>query len=126
MRKLIVVPLLVAGCAAVPAAERGPSELDLLLEGRVAAETRTCVSTQSGSNLTPVDGRSIAYRDGATIWVNRLAATCPGLAPDDIIVIEPSGSQYCRGDRFRAVEPGRSIPGATCILGDFTAYRSAG
>ena len=126
MRKLIVVPLLVAGCAAVPAAEQGPSELDRLLEGRVAAETRTCVSTQGGSNLTPVDGQSIAYRDGATIWVNRLAATCPGLSPGNSLIVEPSGSQYCRGDRIRTIEPGRTIPGPTCILGDFTAYRAAG
>lgn len=125
MRKMLVLPLFLAGCAAVPVAEANQPELDRLLEGRVPAETRSCVSAGQSANLTPVDGRSIAYRDGGTIWVNRLAAVCPGLQLGNTLIVEPSGTQYCRGDRFRTLAPGQIIPGPTCILGDFTAYRPA-
>ena len=125
MRKMLVLPLVLAGCAGVPQAEAEHSELNRLLEGRVAGETRSCISADQSSNLTPVDGRSIAYRDGDTIWVSRLAAVCPGLEPGNTLIIEPSGSQYCRGDRFRTLAPGQIIPGPTCLLSDFTAYRRA-
>jgi hypothetical protein len=63
-------------------------------------------------------------RRGDTVWVNRLEGHCPGLRPLNTLVVEPSlGGQYCRNDRVRAIEPGSSIPGPICPLGDFTPYR---
>ncbi|MEI9928657.1 MAG: hypothetical protein WDN44_14335 [Sphingomonas sp.] len=39
------------------------------------------------------------------------------------IVIELHGSEICRHDRFRTLDPGSSIPGPTCLMGKFTPYR---
>ena len=66
---------------------------------------------------------TLVYRRGGTIWLNRLRATCPALRPTSTLIVEVHGSQYCRGDRFRTIEPGQSIPGPTCLLGPFTPWR---
>jgi hypothetical protein len=123
---LLLVPLLLAGCAA-PRAE-GPTRdqqwLSRELAGRVAGPPQTCVPAESNSAaLTIVDDRTLAYQRGRTLWVNNLEAPCPGLRPFETLIVEVHGSQYCRNDRFRSVEPGLTIPGPYCLLGDFTPYR---
>ena len=123
MRLLIMPALLIAGCAPVQPRHDGGAELARLVQGRVAAETRACVPISHGRSLTVVDSGSIVYDGGGTLWVNRLRADCPGLDTHGTLLVEPSSGQYCRGDRFRELESGASIPGPYCILGDFTAYR---
>jgi hypothetical protein len=39
-----------------------------------------------------------------------------------ILVVEPIGAQYCRGDRVRTMDPVSRIPGPACTLGDFIPY----
>ena len=76
-----------------------------------------------GSSLVARGRQTLVYERGDTIWVNRLAAPCPGLGEMSQIVIEVHGSRYCRGDPFRTREPGLTIPGPICLLGRFTPYR---
>jgi hypothetical protein len=123
MRPLLL-PILVAGCAAGTGGP-GQREADLSRElaGRTAGEPRDCVSASLGSNLNVRDRQTLVYRQGDTIWVNRLEAACPGLDPMSRLIVEVHGSQYCRGDRIRGAEPGMSIPGPSCPLGAFTPYR---
>ena len=40
-----------------------------------------------------------------------------------VLVTEPTGSQYCRGDIVRTFDRSSRIPGPACILGDFVPYR---
>lgn len=128
MRLLPVLALILAGCASDRDAveSRDAERLRAELSMRVAGAAQTCISTPIGpGSLQAVDDRTLVSRQGGTIWVNRLRATCPSLRPLSTIVIEVYGSQYCRNDRFRALRPGEIIPGPTCFLGDFTPYRSA-
>ena len=127
MRSLIFA-LALSGCAAVG---QGPEAREQAafareLEGRVAGPAETCVSTMQNQPLRIVDRRTLAYDRGGTIWVNRLGSECPGMRPFNTLIVEVHGSQYCRGDRVRALEPGTSIPGPICILGDFVPYRRGG
>jgi hypothetical protein len=115
--------LLFAGCAAIGQREDEGSELARQLAGRSAGEAQACVSITQSGPLEIVDSRTIAYRAGSTIYVNRLASNCPGLRPFNALIVEAHGSQYCRGDRVRGLEPGSSIPGPICPLGDFVPYR---
>ncbi|HEX8573259.1 MAG TPA: hypothetical protein VF759_10965 [Allosphingosinicella sp.] len=112
--------LLLTACAAGPA---GEADLSEELAGRSAGPPQDCVPASTLGNLAPRDSMTLAYRSGDTIWLNRLAATCPALRPTSTLIVEAHGSQYCRGDRFRTVEPGQSIPGGSCVLGPFTPWR---
>jgi hypothetical protein len=122
--RLLPLLLLTAACAASGAGPSGgEAELSRELAGRTAGAARDCVSISPGANLVPRGRETLLYRNGDTIWVNRLAASCPGLDEMSQIVIEVHGSQYCRGDHFQARDAGQSIPGPICVLGSFTPYR---
>ena len=118
--RLLPLLLLAAACAAGPARE---ADLAVELAGRTAGPPRDCVTASAGDGLVARDSRTLVYRRGDTLWVNRLAAACPGLDPMSTLIVEVHGSQYCRGDPFRTVEPGRSLPGPACRLGPFTPWR---
>jgi hypothetical protein len=126
--RLLPLVLILAGCATAQAG--GPTlereALDRELAARAAGPGENCISAMpSSASLTIVDSQTLTYRQGRTIWVNRLRDECPGLRPHDTLIVEMlSGSQYCRNDRFRTIEPGSSIPGPTCVLGDFIPYRT--
>lgn len=112
--------LLLAACATGSARE---ADLSRELAGRSAGAPQNCVPASAGDSLVARDSRTLVYRRGDTLWVNRLAAACPGLNPMSTLIVDLHGSQYCRGDPVRAVEPGQSIPGPICVLGGFTPWR---
>jgi hypothetical protein len=118
MRPLLPM-LLLAACAAGPA---GEADLTTELAGRTAGPPQDCVAASPGESLVARDSRTLVYRRGATLWVDRLAAACPGLDPMSTLIVDVQGSQYCRGDRVRALDPGQSIPGPPCLLGPFTPW----
>ena len=125
MRAFLLL-LTLAGCAATTGSsmeERERAGLAENLAERVEGEPRSCVSQTSGQTLNVVDERTVVYNEGRTIWVNKLRSECPGLDPIDPIIIETHGGQYCNGDRFRTQQPGTSVPGPVCFLGDWTPYR---
>ncbi len=121
----LILTLAFAGCASGTAGERREDPLAAELAGRAAGAPESCVPAETGRALTIVDQRTLTYRSGSTVWVNRLDVDCPGMRPLGTLVVEVQGSRYCRGDRVRALEPGRRIPGPVCILRDFIPYRLA-
>lgn len=92
------------------------------LAGRTAGAPRRCVPAQQTSALHVLDSHTLLYGGGRTIWLNRLASDCPGITRMDVLIVEPTGSQYCRGDRVRSVDPVSKTPGPACVLGDFVPY----
>ena len=115
-----LIPLAFAAFAgtAAPAADRDP------LAGRAAGAPVDCIDASIGGPEI-VDDRTLLYRDGRRVWRNDLPSACPGLQPISTLIVERYGSQSCRNDHFRAVDPGRSIPGPICRLGRFTPYDRA-
>ena len=111
---------ILAGCAQPAATPAGSTNE---LAGRVAGPPQSCVAALSGQNLRPLDSSTIAYGHGQTIYVNHLGAPCPGVGDLNTLIVDVQGSQYCRGDRIRGLEPGAIIPGPTCVLGNWTPYR---
>ena len=119
--------LLLAGCAAPDPGRIGREEaaLDRELAGRTAGRPQSCLPVPLGpGSLQAANPRTLVYRQGGTVWVNRLRAPCPSLRPLSTIIIEVRTGQYCRNDRFRAAQPGDIIAGPTCFLGDFVPYRA--
>ncbi len=124
--RMLPLLLILAACAS-PRGEgptRSQEAFERELAGREAGAAQTCIpATNSSASLTIVDERTISYRDGRTIWVNRLETECPGMRPLDTLIVELHSGQYCRNDLFRAVNTGSRIPGPNCRLGNFIPYR---
>jgi len=117
----LLLALPVASCAQPDAPVRTP--ISEQLEGRVAGPPQTCIPSLSSGTLSAVDTGTVAYRSGAVIYVNHLTSPCPNIAPLNTLVVDALQGRYCRGDRVRAIEPGATIAGPVCILGDWVPYR---
>jgi hypothetical protein len=118
---MFAVALALSGCTRP--AEPAGAALARELAGHVAGQPQLCVSRFGNQNLRAIDARTLAYGSGRTIYVNHLPGDCPGLSVYNTIIAETQGSEYCRGDRVRGLEPGGIIPGPTCNLGDWIPYR---
>ena len=111
---LLALPLLAAQSQAK---DRDP------LAGRVAGPPQQCVNlSQTGANLTIVDANTIEYRQGRRLWRTSPIGGCPGLRPFNRLIIDVYGTQVCRNDRFRTVDPNLTIPGPYCRFGPWTPY----
>lgn len=125
MRALPLFFILLAGCAT--SADRGPSRdtqaLARELAGRSAGQAQRCLSLSAQEGLQIVDESTLVVRRGKTIWVNRLASSCPGVRPLNTLIRESYGSEACAGDFVRGIEPAQSIPGPRCRLQEFVPYR---
>jgi hypothetical protein len=123
--RLLPILILLTGCATATgdAPTREQRELAEELQGRTAGRPQACVAVRQNSSLKIIDRQTLAYREGDTVYVNRLEADCPGLRPSNTLLIEPHGSEYCNGDHVRGVETNSSVPGPFCVLRDFVPYR---
>ena len=115
----ITAVLMLAGTASADAAR---SKADPFA-GRVATITRDCVRLFGDTHVTILDENTLLYREnGKRLWRNDLIGGCPGLDRDDILVLEPFGSQLCRSDRVRGIDRTVGFETSFCRLGSFTAY----
>ena len=121
-RFLPALALALASCAPPPPAgqQQGPAEE---LAGRAAGAPQRCVSisAQQSLRVSENDSHLLVYGDGRTIWANPLGPHC-SFRPDDVLVTEPVGSFYCRGDIVRSFDRISHIPGPACVFGDFIPY----
>jgi hypothetical protein len=124
--RILLIPLLLTACtASAPNSASNSSELARLLDGRVVGEPKSCVPMQQQDGLRAIDENTFVVERGRTLWVNRLPSACPGIRPFSTLIVRVHTGQYCQGDRVQALEPGASIPGPYCILGDFVPYQRA-
>jgi hypothetical protein len=119
--RLLAFAAVLAGCAAVPPAaeQSGPPRE---LAGRSVGAPQRCVLINQSEALRIADNdhHTLLYGSGKTIWANHLGAC--GFALDDVLVTEPIGAYYCRGDLVRSFDRFSRIPGPACVLGDFDPY----
>lgn len=119
----MVGALVVAMTGSVVPATPHRDPLARALAGRVAGKPVQCIDHARLAGPEIIDERTILYREnGRRTWRNDLPDQCRGLRPFSTMIVEPFGSQLCRNDRFRTIEPGSSIPTAYCRLGSFTPY----
>ena len=121
MRNRVAILLALLGSCAAPPPNTAPRQATELA-GRTAGVPQRCVRAENASNLRVSEGdrHILVYGSGRTIWANHLG-NC-GFGVNDILVLEPTGSQYCRGDLARSVDRYTKIPGPTCPLNDFVPY----
>ena len=126
---LLLSPLLLAACAGQGNMGDRQSESAGLAEelaGRSESAPVDCITTNDSANLVAVDARTLTYRSGPTLYVNRLGAACPGLEPNDTLIVRRFGGQLCRLDTIEPRDWGLDgLPGPRCPLGSFTPYKRA-
>ena len=119
--RIIVIGLVaaLAGCTAPPPSASSAAIPELA--GRTAGAPARCVTFGQRDGLHIAGPHTLTYRDGRTIWVNNVPQ-CSTLRTSDILVLEPVGSQYCRGDFVRTRDNVTLLPGPGCRLNDFVPY----
>lgn len=119
--RIAALALVLGSCAAPqPEAEQhGPGRE---VAGRTAGAVKRCVLIEPSQSLRTAenDRHTLVYGSGRTIWVNHLGSC--GFGSDDLLITEPIGSYYCRGDLVRSIDRLSRIPGPACVLGDFVPY----
>ena len=120
--RILAFPLVaaIAGCTASPPPPASSTAIPELA-GRTAGPPQRCVGTQQSAGLHVAGPHTLTYRDGPTIWVNSVPE-CSALKYTDILVVEPIGSQYCRGDFVRTRDNRTLLPGPGCRLTEYVPY----
>ena len=90
-----------AGCTAPPPVASNAPIAEIA--GRVAGPAQRCVTTTQSQGLQAANRNTLLYRNGSKLWVNQLQDGCGGFGRWDVLVTEPIGTQYCRGDRDKPV-----------------------
>jgi hypothetical protein len=109
---------LVAGCA--PSGPVSVSTPIPELADRTAGPPQSCVPITPNAAMRIADRHHLIYSIGSTVWLS--TTDCP-VNSDDILVLHPTTSQYCRGDIVRTVSRVGQIPGPACVIGNFVPYR---
>ena len=122
--RVALLLFLLGSCAPPPPASSPRVASELI--GRVAGPAQRCLPIERDIGLRIADGDrgTLLYGTGRTIWANHLPAGC-GFNQGDVLVVEPIGSDYCRGDFVRSFDPVSRFPGPSCILNDFVPYTRA-
>jgi hypothetical protein len=120
-RTIMLLALMLVSCAAPPpGVQQQGSPMEIA--GLSAGPPERCVQINSQQSLRLSDNNRhvLLYGFGRTIIANNLGQC--SLSRDDVLVTEPVGSQYCRGDIVRSFDRQSRIPGPGCVLGDFVPY----
>lgn len=105
---------------------KGEAKLAKLLEGRVAGEPESCITTIGSGSMTIIEDTAIVYKRGSTVWVNYTRHP-ESLDDDDYLVIRKYGSanRLCRLDNVTTRDRGGNFFSGVVFLEDFVPYRKA-
>lgn len=121
-RRILIAAAVLTGSCAAPPPDTAPSRPVAELAGRTAGPPQRCVLIQPAEALHVSNNRHmLLYGSGKTVWTNDLGPRC-GFGSSDILVTEPIGSYYCRGDLVRSIDQLSRIPGPSCVLSDFVPF----
>jgi hypothetical protein len=128
MRKIALAIAATAALLSGPALQAkapkltGEEKLAKLLEGRVAGEPVSCISTFNTRDARIIDKTAIVYDTGRTIYVNR-PNDARSLDSDDIMVTRITGSQLCSIDTVQMYDRGSHFFSGFVGLEQFVPYR---
>lgn len=122
MRITLLLLIAILGSCAVSPPESGRREA-AELGGRSEGPAQRCVVVEQTQALrvSATDSHTLLYGSGKIVWANRLGPSC-SFASNDILITEPIGSYYCRGDLVRSFDRFTKIRGPACVLSDFVPY----
>jgi len=99
----------------------GEEKLAELLEGRVAGEPQSCITSFHNDHVRVIDDTALVYGRGKTIYVNRTKHP-ESIDDDDVLVIKRYGSQLCKLDNVTTVDRHHGMFTGVVFLDDFVPY----
>lgn len=98
------------------------------LAGRTPGQPVSCISNMRGSDMRIVDDRTILFREGGTVYVQKPGGGCHGLGSGFYtLVTRLNGSnRLCSGQIGEVVDRVTGSTYGSCVFGDFVPYRKAG
>ena len=129
MRALPLIPVAaaLAGCMTQPPPTRtaqAQAEFQRLSAGRVAGPSLTCLPSYRADNMVRIDEGTVVFKDGGTVYVNRLHGQCDGLNSGFYTLVTRShGSGLCRGDIAHVTDISTGMVVGSCSMGEFIPYR---
>jgi len=124
---IFAVAVALAGCVTQPPAQptaQAQAELESLVAGRVAGPAVSCLPSYRGKDMVRIDEGTVAFREGGTVYVNRLQGECNGLNSGFYTLVTRSyGTGLCRGDIAHVTDMSTGMIVGSCAIGDFIPYR---
>ena len=130
MRVLALAPLaLLAACGPIVPDVRtakAQTELTRALAGKVAGKAVNCLPQYRSSDMTVIDGNTILFRDGKTVYRNDPVGGCSPLGGGGYaLVTRTSLGSLCSGDIATVLDTSAGMTVGSCSLSEFIPYRSA-
>jgi len=127
---LLLCAAILAGCATQPPSPtemaRAQAEFQKLTAGKVAGQPISCLSSYRRNDMVKIDDSTIAFKNGKTVYVNKLIGACSGLNSGFYtLVTTSSGPGLCRGDIARVADVRTGMTYGSCAIGDFIPYKPA-
>jgi hypothetical protein len=108
------------------AVAKGEARLAEMLEGRVAGEPVSCITTFRNDSPQIIDRVALVHREGKTIYVGRPDRP-RSLDSRDILLIERfSSSQLCASDQMRMIDRTGGYTTGLVFVKEFVPYTEAG
>lgn len=102
--------------------EEAEARLAKMLEGRVAGEPVSCITTFRSDRLQVMEHVGLVYDAGDVIYVAR-AKYAEDLDHDNIVIMERTGSQVCNTDIIRTIDRATGFHTGVVFIEHFVPYR---
>lgn len=127
---LLLTAAVLAGCATQPPSPtrlaEAQAEFQKLTAGKVAGQPVSCLPSYRRNDMVTIDDSTVAFKNGKTVYVNKLIGQCSGLDSGFYtLVTNSSGPGLCRGDIARVADVRTGMTFGSCAIGDFTPYTPA-
>jgi hypothetical protein len=128
---LLCLAAMLSSCAAVPQpVGRSPANqqrLAAILADRVAGPAASCVPSHRSSDMSVIDGRTVAYRGGGTVYVMQLNEGCELLAGGGYTMVtrQYGGAGLCSGDIVQVANLQSRTTVGSCTVGPIVTYSRA-
>ena len=126
MSKIAAVLAIAALASATPALSKDSNSPDAevakLLQGRVAGEPVNCISLNSVTSSTVIEGKAIVYQIGTKLYVNEPRSGADRLDDDDVLLTRNYGSQLCRIDSVQLIDRNSRFVRGFVVLDRFVPY----
>ena len=121
-----------ASCATAPdepqrRGAEGQQALDRLLAGKSAGAAVSCMPHTSFSDMTVIDGRTIAFRSAGRVYLVQLSPGCDAIAGGGYALqtTERGGTGLCTGDIAHALDTVNRFAIGSCGIESIVPYSAS-